>query len=86
MFFTDGTGRMDHKMIRRHLGTPEHQTELPKKAGKIDTKSAIGRFFFTLLGALAEMERALISERTRDALQKKMRDGRQVSWSPNLEL
>ena len=73
-------------MIRRHLGTPEHQTELPKKGRKIDTKNAIGRFFFTLLGALAEMERALISERTRDALQKKMRDGRQVSWSPNLEL
>ena len=46
---------------------------------KLDTKSAIGRFFFTILGALAEMERALISERTRDALQKKMRDGLQVS-------
>lgn len=46
---------------------------------KLDTKSAIGRFFFTILGALAEMERALISERTRDALQKKKRDGLKVS-------
>ncbi len=46
---------------------------------KLDTKSAIGRFFFTILGALAEMERALISERTRDALRKKIRDGKQVS-------
>lgn len=46
---------------------------------KLDTKSAIGRFFFTILGALAEMERALISERTKDALRKKIRDGQQVS-------
>lgn len=46
---------------------------------KLDTKSALGRFFFTLLGALAELERALISERTTDALRKKKRDGEQVS-------
>lgn len=46
---------------------------------KLDTKSAIGRFFFTLLGALAEMERALIAERTTSALQKKIRDGEKVS-------
>ena len=46
---------------------------------KLDTKSAIGRFFFTILGALAEMERALISERTKDALRKKILDGQQVS-------
>jgi DNA invertase Pin-like site-specific DNA recombinase len=46
---------------------------------KLDTKSALGRFFFTLIGALAELERALISERTTDALRKKMRDGEQVS-------
>lgn len=46
---------------------------------KLDTKSALGRFFFTLLGALAELERALISERTTDALRKKMRDGEKVS-------
>lgn len=46
---------------------------------KLDTKSALGRFFFTLLGALAELERALISERTTAALQKKKSDGGQVS-------
>jgi DNA invertase Pin-like site-specific DNA recombinase len=31
----------------------------------IDTKTASGRFLFHVLGALAEFERALISERTR---------------------
>jgi len=38
---------------------------------KIDTKSAQGRFFLTILSALAQMERDLIAERTRDALAHK---------------
>jgi DNA invertase Pin-like site-specific DNA recombinase len=37
----------------------------------IDTKSAMGKFFFTLTAALAEMEREIIGERTRDVLQRK---------------
>jgi len=38
---------------------------------RLDTKSAIGRFFFTLLASLAEMERAIISERITDAMSRK---------------
>ena len=38
---------------------------------KIDTKSAQGRFFLTILSALQQMERDLIAERTRDALAHK---------------
>jgi site-specific DNA recombinase len=34
----------------------------------LDTRSAMGRFFFTLTAALAEMERRLIGERTKAAL------------------
>ena len=41
----------------------------------IDTKSAMGKFFFTLTGALAEMEREIIGERTRDVLQRKKANG-----------
>ena len=37
----------------------------------LDTKSAMGRFFFTLSAALAEMERRLIGERTKAALSYK---------------
>lgn len=37
----------------------------------LDTQSAIGGFFFTMLAALAEMERKLIGERTRTALAQK---------------
>lgn len=34
----------------------------------LDTKSAMGKFFFTLTTALAEMERNIVSERTFTAL------------------
>ena len=37
----------------------------------MDTQSAIGRFFFTLTAALAEMERGIVAERTKAALQHK---------------
>ncbi|MGO8881530.1 MAG: recombinase family protein [Desulfomonilaceae bacterium] len=35
---------------------------------KLDTSTALGRFFFTLTGSLAELERMVISERTRSAM------------------
>ena len=35
---------------------------------KVDTSTAIGKFFLTLMGALAQMERDQVSERTSDAL------------------
>jgi len=43
---------------------------------KIDTKSAQGRFFLTIISALAQMERDVIVERTTDALAHK-RDKRE---------
>jgi site-specific DNA recombinase len=42
---------------------------------KLDTQSALGRFFFTLTASLAEMEKRLISERTAAALQQKRING-----------
>jgi site-specific DNA recombinase len=41
----------------------------------LDTQSAMGRFFFTLTAALAEMERGIIGERTRATLQHKKAKG-----------
>lgn len=50
---------------------------------KLDTQSALGRFFFTLTASLAEMERRLISERTTAALsQKRARGGRVSRHAP----
>ena len=43
----------------------------------LDTQSAMGKFFFTLTAALAEMERGLVGERTRAALARK-KDKREV--------
>jgi DNA invertase Pin-like site-specific DNA recombinase len=34
----------------------------------IDTSTAVGRMFFQILGAIAEFEHALMSERTLDGL------------------
>ena len=34
----------------------------------IDTTTAIGRLFLTIVGAMAEMERGLISERTQEGM------------------
>ncbi len=42
---------------------------------RIDTKTAAGRFFITILSALAQMERDLISERTKVALNYKRSQG-----------
>lgn len=41
----------------------------------LDTQSAMGRFFFTLTAALAEMERGIIGERTKAALKHKRLNG-----------
>jgi len=42
---------------------------------KIDTESATGKFFLTIVSALSQMERDLISERTTDALSYKKEKG-----------
>lgn len=42
---------------------------------KLDTHSAIGKFFFSLMASLAEMERNVIGERTADALKCKKNKG-----------
>lgn len=48
----------------------------------LDTNSAMGRFFFTIMAACAEMERNLISERTRDALRHKKATGQVYNHIP----
>ena len=49
---------------------------------KLDTKSAIGRFFFTLMASLAEMERGLISERIKAAMDRKREKSEPCSNNP----
>ena len=49
---------------------------------KIDTDTAIGRFFLNITASLAQMERDLISERTKDALQMKIANGERAGQVP----
>ncbi|WP_395490374.1 recombinase family protein [Cedecea davisae] len=51
----------------------------------IDTSTPMGRFFFHVMGALAEMERELIVERTRAGLAAARLEGRIGGRPPKLE-
>lgn len=48
----------------------------------IDTKTATGRFFLHIMSSLAQMERELIGERTKDALSLKITKGERVGHIP----
>lgn len=50
----------------------------------IDTTTALGRMFFQILGAIAEFEHALMSERTRDGLEAARARGRVGGQRPKL--
>ena len=49
---------------------------------RIDTTTAMGRMFFSLTAALAQLERDLTSERTSSALQQMKSTGRRVGHVP----
>lgn len=49
---------------------------------KVDTKSATGKFFLTIISAIAQMERDLIAERTKDALKHKKELGEYMGRLP----
>jgi site-specific DNA recombinase len=57
-------------------------TRLVSVYENIDTHTALGRFFLTIMGALAQMERELISERTRATLQFKKSQGERLGAAP----
>lgn len=46
---------------------------------KLDTASAMGEFFFTLMAALGQLERGQVSERTRGVMGHLRRQGRRIS-------
>jgi len=56
----------------------KHKTNFYSLNENIDTTTAQGKFFLTLMGAMAQMERDLISERTADALTELKRQSRRL--------
>lgn len=77
------------RMFRSTIDSLNTATMLDKKgialhsiSEKLDTQSAIGKFFFTLTASLAEMERNIISERTSDAMQSMKATGKSTGVTP----
>jgi len=52
----------------------------------IDTSTAEGKFFFTIIGAVAEFERSLIVSRTKDGLAAARARGRVGGRKPKLSV
>jgi site-specific DNA recombinase len=59
-----------------------HGASLHSLNEKLDTGSAMGRFFFTLVASLAEMERGIIAERTAAAHAHKRSKGQATGHAP----
>jgi len=73
----------------RHLVTlieelRQHDINFRSLTDSIDTSTPMGRFFFHVMGALAEMERELIVERTRAGLDAARAQGRIGGRRPKL--
>jgi DNA invertase Pin-like site-specific DNA recombinase len=77
--------------LTRNTGDLLHLVEKVFRAGntrffsiseEIDTESAMGKFFLTIMGAMAQMEREIISERTSTALQYKKQQGCSLGQIP----
>jgi site-specific DNA recombinase len=60
----------------------KHKVAFHSIVDHIDTKTATGRFFLHIMSSLAQMERELIGERTKDALSLKVRKGERVGHVP----
>ena len=61
----------------KHFGIDIAFTDQP-----IDTTQSMGRFTFQILGAVAELERVLISERTKAGLERARKEGKILGNKP----
>ena len=60
--------------------------EFASLSEQIDTSTAAGKLVFTVLGAVAELERSLIAERVRMGLQSARKKGKRLGRPPIREL
>src|SRR5262249_53003209 len=80
----DRLGRSLEHLISLSRDLQEHGVDLVVLDQGIDTSTAVGRMFFQILGAIAEFEHALMSERTRDGLVAARARGRTGGQKPKL--
>ncbi|MFE3026112.1 recombinase family protein [Nocardia tengchongensis] len=80
----DRLGRSLEHLIELSNALQHHGVDLVVLDQDIDTSTAVGRMFFQILGAIAEFEHALMSERTRDGLTAAHAAGRTGGQKPKL--
>ncbi len=82
----DRLGRTLTNLIDLSKDMETHGVDLVVLDQGIDTSTAVGRMFFQILGAIAEFEHALMSERTRDGLAAARARSRTGGQKPKLGL
>lgn len=80
----DRLGRSLERLITLSRDLQARGVDLVVLDQGIDTSTAVGRMFFQILGAIAEFEHALMSERTRDGLESARARGRTGGQRPKL--
>ena len=80
----DRLGRSLENLIELSADLQERGVDLVVLDQGIDTSTAVGRMFFQILGAIAEFEHALMSERTMDGLAAARARGRTGGQKPKL--
>ena len=69
--------RREHSDLFRHLGV-----EFISLREQIDTGSPLGQAVFTIIAAIAQLERSLIPERVRAGLRRARADGKRLGRPP----
>jgi DNA invertase Pin-like site-specific DNA recombinase len=80
----DRLGRSLQHLMQMAAWLHERQIGLVVLEQGIDTTTAVGRMFFQIIGAIAEFEHALISERTHEGLAAARARGRTGGQKPKL--
>lgn len=80
----DRLGRSLEHLIQLSRQLQDRGIDLVVLDQGIDTSTAVGRLFFSIIGAIAEFEHALMSERTRDGLAAARARGRTGGQKPKL--
>lgn len=80
----DRLGRSIEELIRIMNSFEARGIKLRSLTEGLDTTSALGKFFFHVMGALAQFERDLISERTKAGIEEAKRRGTWKSRSATI--
>lgn len=80
----DRLGRSLEHLIEISKRLEQRDVDLVVLDQGIDTSTAVGRLFFQIIGAIAEFEHALMSERTMDGLAAARARGRTGGQKPKL--